>query len=78
MDVLAVSINVEGLRNIVLTVLGTLFIIILVVRIFNHWTKNDWGKLVGEIVLAVIVAMFVYFPDTTLELIKGISGGLVS
>lgn len=76
--VLAVNINVDGLRTIVLTVLGTLFVIILVIRVFNHWTKSDWGKLVGELVLAIIVAFFVYFPDTAVELLKSIGGGLVS
>ena len=70
------NITLEGLKTTILAVLGTAFLIVLIVRIFNHWTKNDWGKMVGELVVAVVVAVFVFLPDTALGVIKGIANTL--
>ena len=75
---LAANITLEGLKSVVLGVLGVAFLIVLVVRIFNHWTKSDWGKMVGEVVVAVVVAIFVFFPDTALSIIKDIADGLTA
>ncbi|MFV0535308.1 MAG: TcpD family membrane protein [Cumulibacter sp.] len=72
------NITLEGLKTLVLSVLGAAFLILLVVRIFQHWTKSDWGKMVGEMVIAVVVAIFVFFPETALELIKSIADGLTA
>ena len=72
------NITLEGLKTTVLAVLGVAFLIVLVVRIFNHWTKSDWGKMVGEVVVAVVVAVFVFFPDTALAIIKNVADGLTA
>lgn len=78
MDIVAATITLEGLKTMVLSVLGVAFLIVLVVRIFNHWTKSDWGKMVGEVVIAVVVAIFVFFPDTALTVIKDVAEGLTA
>lgn len=74
----AATITLEGLKTVILSVLGAAFLIVLVVRIFNHWTKSDWGKMVGELVIAVVVAIFVFFPDTALTVIKDVAEGLTA
>ena len=78
MDIVAATITLEGLKTVVLSVLGVAFLIVLVVRIFNHWTKSDWGKMVGEVVIATVVAIFVFFPDTALSIIKDVADGLIA
>lgn len=78
MDIVAATITLEGLKTVVLSVLGVAFLIVLVVRIFNHWTKSDWGKMVGEVVIATVVAIFVFFPDTALSIIKDVAEGLTA
>lgn len=61
------------ISNWVLTVAGNIFIVVLVVYSIQHWAKKEWGQFIGFILGAIVIGLFVYYPQGTIGLIKGIS-----
>lgn len=55
----------------ILAILGNIFIVILVIRCFGDWIRKDWGALVGDLVMGIIIAALVYFPTQFIGLLKG-------
>ncbi|MEU8550965.1 hypothetical protein AB0C81_28975 [Streptomyces roseoverticillatus] len=62
----------EGLKKWVLVVAGNLFIAVLAARMVGSFMKKDWGGMITMCAAAVLVVGFVWFPDATVELLKGI------
>lgn len=62
----------EDFKNWVLIIAGNVFIVILVVRAVGYFAKREWGELIGHILVAVLIAGFIYSTDTMLSLIKGV------
>lgn len=53
----------DSIGAAILTILGSLFMVILVIRVFNAWVTKKWGEMVTEIVAAIFVGWFVFAPD---------------
>lgn len=70
----------DAFKDWVIAILGNVFIIVMVVRAVGHYTKREWGELIGNLVMAVVVAAMVYFPDQFINILKGawnlFTGGL--
>lgn len=70
MDV--VGITGDAFKDWVIAILGNIFIVVMVVRSVGHYTKREWGELVGNLAFAVVVAAIVYFPNQFISLLKGV------
>lgn len=61
-----------SLRNVLLGIVGTFLVVVLAVRGLSAFADERYGKLVTLIIAAVPVAGFCYFPDQTVDLLKGL------
>ena len=65
--------DLSGLKAWVLTIVGTLFIVIFVVRAVVHYAAKDWGQLIGFVVAGIFVAWIVFFPDTAVKTLQDLA-----
>ncbi len=64
----------EGIKDWILAIMGNALIAILAVGIVIYIARSEVGKVIGLIAGAALAALFVYFPDTGVNLLKTISG----
>lgn len=69
----SVPLDLSGLKTWVLTIVGTLFIVIFVVRAVVHYAAKDWGQLIGFVVAGIFVAWIVFFPDSAVTTLKNLA-----
>lgn len=60
------AITADPIKNLVIKVLGSLFVAFLAWRLFRFWATTAWGMIALEIVGAVVISFFVITPDTAL------------
>jgi hypothetical protein len=60
------------LSGLILKIVGNLFLIVLVIRAFQHYLKKEWGELWGHIAVSVILIGFIYFTDQVMTILKSI------
>lgn len=74
----ATNFDFSGIQSTVIAVVGSLIIIVLVVRVAMAWMRRSWGEIVAEIAMVLVIGWFCWFPTsavTTLEAItKGVTG----
>lgn len=63
----------ESFGNTIISILGTLVFVILAVRIVVAYGKKQWGEMVVELIAAVFVFWFVFFPENAKNTIKAIA-----
>jgi len=68
--------NLTSVSGIVLSLVGTLFTILMVTKIVSAWAKKDWGALVLEAVAGAVVAFFVFAPTTATAVLTSIGTGI--
>ncbi|MEY9839509.1 TcpD family membrane protein [Streptacidiphilus sp. EB103A] len=61
-----------------LTIVGSLFGLVLGVRAFGHWAKKEWGALITHFVGAAVVAFMIFSPDQAVTILKLIGAKLAS
>lgn len=61
-----------------LALAGNVLIVLLAVGTVSAIAKSEWGKMIGLLAGAVIAALFVYFPDTGVSLLKAIAAAFQS
>lgn len=59
-------------RNIILGIIGTFAIVVLAARSLGAFADERYGKMVTLIIAAVPVMGFSYFPDLTVNILKGL------
>ncbi len=59
-------------RNIILGIIGTFTIVVLAARALGAFADERYGKMVTLIIAAVPVIGFAYFPDETVNILKGL------
>lgn len=62
----------ENFGNSVISILGTIVFIVLVVRMVVAYGKKQYGEMITEILAAIFVFWFVFFPDNAKQTIKDI------
>lgn len=62
----------DGLKDDILSLLGTVFIIFLAWGAFKNYVSQAYGKMAALIGGGVLVAWIVYFPDNFIGFIKRI------
>ena len=61
-----------AIKDAVLVLAGNVFIIIFIVRTVGAFAKKEWGELVVNVVAAIVIIGFVYFTDSSIEVLKSI------
>lgn len=59
-------------RNIALGIIGTFAIVVLAARALAAFADERYGKMVTLIIAAIPVIGFAYFPDVTVNILKGL------
>lgn len=65
--------NFDSFGNSIIAILGSLVMVILVVRIVIAYGKKQWGEMITEVVAVVFVGWFVWFPDSAKTTIKDVA-----
>lgn len=55
--------------DLILKIIGNLFVVILVVRLVFAWLKRAYGEMISEIVVAIVIFGFVNFPDQSVQML---------
>lgn len=70
--------NFDSFTATIMTLLGSVVMLVLIVRLFTAWAKKNWGEVVVEVIGFLFIGWFVFFPDnaktTMQELIRQIFG----
>ncbi|MGM1062050.1 hypothetical protein [Saccharothrix sp. Mg75] len=66
------QVNLDGIKNAIFALLGVLLMIVLGVRAFWSYMEDKPGKMVAQIVAALGCGVFVFFPDTAENILKGV------
>lgn len=57
-------------EELVLKILGNVFMVIAAVRAIGYYVKKEWGEMIGHIIFSVVLAGFIYFTDQMLGIFK--------
>lgn len=68
----------NGLVSWVMTILSSLFGLVLAARGFGHWAKKEWGALVTHLIGASVVAFTIYSPAQAVAILKTIGTQIAS
>lgn len=53
----------DTFRATVITILASIFMVVLILRIFTAWVQKRWGEIIAEIAMAIVAGWFVFAPD---------------
>ena len=62
----------DSFGKTILTILSSLFLTVLVIRMFIAWAQKKYGEMVTEIVAAIFIGWFLFAPDNAIATIKAI------
>lgn len=62
--------DLSGLKDWFIVIAGNIFIIIMVGRAIGAYSKRDWGDLITNLAVAVVIGFLVYANDSAIALIK--------
>lgn len=68
--------DLTSLSNLIFTVLGTIIMAFVAVRMFFAYTKKNWGELITELVAIVFVGWFIWFPESAKSTLQAIVQGI--
>jgi len=63
----------DSLKNALITILGSVVMIILLIRIVTAYGKKQYGEMITELLAVVFVAWFVFTPDSAQSTIKALA-----
>lgn len=66
------QVNLDGIKQAVFTLLGVLLMIVLGVRAFWSYMEDKPGRMMAQILGAMACGVFVFFPDTAENILKGV------
>ena len=61
----------EGLKNVLLGIIGSLLLIVVGGRMLAALTEERYGKMLSLIAGGAAVALFAYMPDVGVSILKG-------
>jgi hypothetical protein len=68
--------SIDSLSSLILTLVGSAFVIVIVVRMFTAYAKKNWGELITELVAVLFVGWFVWDSASAITTLKGIVTGI--
>ncbi len=63
----------DSVKNALITILGSVVMIILLIRIVTAYGKKQYGEMITELLAVVFVAWFVFTPDSAQNTIKALA-----
>lgn len=72
----AVAPQLDGIKNIIFAVVGTIIICLLAIRLFGAWARRAWGEFASEIVAVLLVGYVAWFPDSATQTLKDTTQGI--
>ena len=72
----APGLSLDGVSSLIFTLLGSIIMAVVGVRMFTAYTKKAWGELITELVAVVFIGWFVWFPGSAQTTIQGIIHGV--
>ena len=67
----------DGIKQAIFTLLGVLLMIVLGVRAFWSYMEDKPGRMMAQILGAMACGVFIFFPDTAENILKGIIQSVV-
>lgn len=68
--------SIDSLSSLILTLVGSAFVIVIVVRMFTAYAKKAWGELITELVAVIFVGWFIWDTTGAINTLKGIVTGI--
>ncbi len=68
--------SIDSLSSLILTLVGSAFVIVIVVRMFTAYAKKNWGELITELVAILFVGWFIWNTTGAITTLKGIVTGI--
>lgn len=68
--------TLDSLSSTILTLVGSAFVIVIVVRMFTAYAKKNWGELITELVAVLFVGWFIWDTDGAISTLKGLVTGI--
>ncbi len=56
--------SLTSISSLIFTLLGSIIMVVVAIRMFTAYTKKNWGELITELIAVVFVGWFVWFPDS--------------
>ena len=56
----------------ILTILGSIFLVVLVVRMFSAWVQKKWAEFITEFVAAIFIGWFIFDSASAVSTIQAI------
>ncbi len=56
--------SLTSFSALIFTLLGSIIMVVVAIRMFTAYTKKNWGELITELIAVVFVGWFVWFPDS--------------
>ena len=55
--------SLTSFSSLIFTLLGSIIMAVVAVRMFTAYTKKNWGELITVLIAVLFVGWFVWFPD---------------
>ena len=68
--------TLDSLSSTILTLVGSAFVIVIVVRMFTAYAKKNWGELITELVAVLFVGWFIWDTTGAISTLKGLVTGI--
>ena len=68
--------TLDSLSSTILTLVGSAFVIVIVVRMFTAYAKKNWGELITELVAVLFVGWFIWDTTGAITTLKGLVTGI--
>ena len=68
--------SIESLSTLILTLVGSAFVVVIVVRMFTAYAKKNWGELITELVAILFVGWFIWDTAGAIATLKGVVTGI--
>jgi hypothetical protein len=60
----------ESFKDAILVIAGNIFIVIFIFRTVGAYAKKEWGELITNLLAAILIVGFVYFTDSSINVLK--------
>ena len=68
--------TLDSLSSTILTLVGSAFVIVIVVRMFTAYAKKNWGELITELVAVLFVGWFIWDTAGAISTLQGLVKGI--
>ena len=56
--------SLTGFASLIFTLLGSVIMVVVAIRMFTAYTKKNWGELITEFIAVIFVGWFIWFPGS--------------